>query len=355
MPPIPLPPDDLDHVLARTRPMWEALRGERLFMTGGTGFFGCWLLESFLWANDRLHLGAEAVVLTRDPEAFRRKAPHLAGHAAVALLEGDVLTCSFPEGRFSHVIHAATDADARLHQEAPLRTLDTIVTGTRRTLEFARAGGARRFLLVSSGAIYGPQAEHVGHLSEDLVSAGDPASCHAAYAEGKRMAELLTAIYAREAGFEAPIARCFAFVGPHVPLDAQFAIGNFVRDALEGRAILVKGSGEAVRSYLYAADLAIWLWTILFRGASARAYNVGSEIALTTLELAQTLACEAKVDVVLNPQPHVQTAANRYVPSTRRAQTELGLKAEVPLDEALRRTLAWYRRLRPAAPLPAVQ
>jgi len=69
--------DDLNHVLHYTKPLWEELRGKKIFITGGTGFFGCWLLESFAWANDKLKLNAEALVLSRNPEAFAQKVPHL--------------------------------------------------------------------------------------------------------------------------------------------------------------------------------------------------------------------------------------------------------------------------------------
>ncbi len=102
---------DLDHVLAQTSGLWEALRGARVFVTGGTGFFGCWLLETFLWANDHLSLDASVVVLTRDGSGFASKAPHLASHEAVTLQDGDVRTFDFAAGPFSHVIHAGTDTN----------------------------------------------------------------------------------------------------------------------------------------------------------------------------------------------------------------------------------------------------
>ena len=140
---------DLEHVLARTSGLWEDLRGERLFITGGTGFVGCWLLESFVWASDHLHLGASAVVLTRDPEAFGRKAPHLALHRAITLQRGDVRRFESPPGRFSTVIHAATPSSSRLDQDDPAELLDVIASGTRRTLDFAVDCGARRMIVTA--------------------------------------------------------------------------------------------------------------------------------------------------------------------------------------------------------------
>src|SRR5262245_28146767 len=120
---------DLDHVLAGTAGLWDGLRGARLFVTGGTGFFGRWLLESLLWADERHGLGVEAVVLTRSPGAFARKAPHLADHPAIRLHEGDVRDFAPPAGDFSHVIHAATESGGAL-DGAPRIMFDTIVEGT---------------------------------------------------------------------------------------------------------------------------------------------------------------------------------------------------------------------------------
>ena len=336
---------DLDHVLARTSGLWDDLRGARLFITGGTGFFGCWLLETFVWANDHLKLDASVVVLTRDQNAFERRVPHLASHPAVTLHEGDVRTFEFSGGAFSHVIHAATDSGTPLAERDRLLMFDTIVGGTRRTLEFARRTGARRFLLTSSGAVYGRQPAELTHVPEDYAGGPDPANAGHVYGEGKRAAEMLCAVHA-DVDLQPTIARCFAFVGPYLPLDVHFAVGNFIRDALHGGPIRVSGDGTPYRSYLYAADLAIWLWTILLRGQSIRPYNVGSEAAISIADLAHLVARRltsgSKVEVARTAIPG--RPAERYVPSSARIRKELGVKVTVDLEEALIRTAEWHRR-----------
>jgi nucleoside-diphosphate-sugar epimerase len=335
--------EDLDQVLARTLPFWDEVRGNRLFITGGTGFFGCWLLESFAWACERLHLDTEAVVLTRDPEAFARKAPHLVDQSRIRLLRGDVVNFEFPDGPFSHIVHAATDSNG--HDANPLHVFDTINAGTRRTLDFARHCGADKYLLTSSGAVYGRQPPDLTHLTEDFQGAPE-AEPRSAYGEGKRVAELLCTIYAAQTGFQTKIARCFAFVGPYLPLQAQFAIGNFIRDALAERPIDVRGDGTAYRSYMYAADLMVWLWTILSRGVNCRPYNVGSEQAMTIAETARVVAGvqDPACEVVIRERANPTKPALRYVPSTERARTELGLTELHDVKDGVARTMAFQRR-----------
>ena len=334
---------DLDHVLAHTGGLWEELRGQRIFITGGTGFFGCWLLESFAWANEKLGLDATAVVLSRNPEAFRAKAPHLAGIPAISFYRGDVRSFEFPSGNFSHVIHAATESSITLKKEDALPMFDAIVLGSRRALDFAVACGAKKFLLTSSGAVYGPQPAEMARVTEEYKGAADPMDFASAYGEGKRAAELLSNLYSQKHGFEAKIARGFSFVGPYQPLDAHFAIGNFIRDALAGQPIRIKGDGMPRRSYLYAADLAVWLWTILLRGESCRPYNVGSETSVTIAELgrlvARVLTKEENVSIAQAPGVY---PARGYVPSTARAFDELNLRTLVSLEDAILRTARWH-------------
>ena len=334
--------DDLDHVLTHTAGLWEELRGRRIFITGGTGFFGCWLLESFAWANDKLGLNASALVLTRNLKSFASRMPHLAGRSDLNFLEGDVRDFSFPAGKFDFVIHAGTTSSAPVE---PLEMFDTIVNGTRRMLEFAATHETRKLLFISSGAVYGRQPSELEHISEDYSGAPDPLDPASAYAEGKRAAELLCAIMGRKHGVEIMIARCFAFVGPHLPLDAHFAVGNFIRDGLRGGPIQVSGDGTPLRSYLYAADLAIWLWTILFKGKSCRPYNVGSEAAASIAQLADIVAKSFKPDlqVAIAKPPVPGIPPQRYVPMTNRAKKELGLEPRIELPRAVAKTILWHQ------------
>lgn len=334
---------DLNHILEKTSDLWEEFRDQQIFITGGTGFFGCWLLESFAWANDKLDLNASACVLTRNPDSFAKKVPHLASHPAIQLYEGDVRSFEFPKGEFPYIIHAATEASALAHQADPLLVLDTTIQGTRRVLDFAKSCGVKKLLLTSSGAVYGRQPPDITHVSEDYLGAPDPTNPRSVYGEGKRLSELLCVLHAQQYGFEAKIARCFAFVGPYLPLDDAFAIGNFIKDTIAGKSIQIQGDGTPYRSYLYAADLAIWLWTILCKGESSRPYNVGSENGMTLKDIALAIAEVAKSTspVEIAKEPTVGQSPQRYVPTTKRAYAELGLAPTVPLEIAIEKTIQW--------------
>ncbi len=192
--------------------------------------------------------------------------------------------------------------------------------------------------------MYGRQPSSITHLPESYAGAPDTLDPSSVYSEGKRGAELMCSLYQNKAGIECAIARCWAFCGPHLPLDAHFAIGNFIGNVLDGEPISIQGDGTPRRSYLYAADLAIWLWTMLFRAPSLTPINVGSGEDLSILELAQTVAktldADAAIRVAGAPVPG--SAPSRYVPSVSRAKQLLGLEQTVSLEESIRRTAAWY-------------
>jgi nucleoside-diphosphate-sugar epimerase len=341
-------PADLENIWQQASSCLAELNDARLFITGGTGFFGTWLLESLYFAKIKLGLRIQVVVLSRNPSLFLEKMPHFKQMPGLEWILGDVTSFSYPQKEFTHVIHAATEASAQLNQEQPLLMFDTITQGTRRVLQFSVQTKIQKFLLVSSGAVYGEQPLLLTHVDETYLGASNPLNPMSAYGLGKRMAEYLCTVYANQYQFQMKVARCFAFVGPHLPLTTHFAIGNFIHNAIHGQPIRVQGDGKAYRSYLYAADLMVWLWTILCHGESTRAYNVGSEQAISIAELAHLIAQDTDNLSVSIMQPNNTASASYYVPSTQRAQKELGLSQTTSLANSIQRTIQWNRRNDPA-------
>ena len=261
---------DLDHVLAQTSGLWEELRGARVFITGGTGFFGCWLLETFLWANDHLGLDASVVVLTRDGSAFARKAPHLASSSG-----GDAARRRRPHVRVPRrrvlARHPRGDGFETRRRAAAIACWSStrLSDGTRRTLEFARRAGARRFLLTSSGAVYGRQPAELDARARRVRRRARPRGPGARRCRGEaRRGDALRdvrrcAICSRRSrGASRSSARTCRSMSISRSGTSSATRSRAVRFACSG-------DGTPYRSYLYAADLAIWLWTILLRGAVA--------------------------------------------------------------------------------------
>lgn len=336
---------DLEHVLTHTGHVWEALRGQRLLITGGTGFVGTWLVESLVHANVVLGTGMQLVLVTRDPAAFTRKAPHLATHASVELLAGEAHSFALPEGEFRFVIHGATEKTVPSTPEQPIPMIDRDLAATKHMLEFARTHGTRRFLFTSSGAVYGRQPSDLTHIPEDYAGAPATIDINSAYGQGKRISEFLCTLYARQFSFDAVLARLFAFSGPYLPLDLNFAVGNFLGDVLAGGPVRIGGDGTPYRSYLYAADLAIWLLVLLVHGQSSRPYNVGSGEDLQIKDLASLVVENTvpgtAIEIAGTPKPGAP--AVRYVPRVDLVKRELGLEPWITLPESIRRMYEWNR------------
>lgn len=295
----------------------------RLFITGGTGFFGKSMLDYRLRHPEWPWAKAEWVVLSRAPEQFKTANPALASQPGILFVAGDVRDFAFPEGHFDAIIHAATSAVATMSDD---EMTSVILDGTKHVTEFAMAAGCRKVLFTSSGAVYGPRT----------APASEEDDCRpvTAYGKGKLEAEKILTV----SGLDAKIARCFAFVGPHLNRNIHYAIGNFIQNCLDGKPIVINGDGTPLRSYLYADDLVEWLFAILERGEAGRPYNVGSDRAVSIRELAETVrdVLGSKSEIIVKGTPKTDEKPQVYVPSIERACSELGLEVKVSLEEAIR-------------------
>ncbi|MBL0074503.1 MAG: NAD(P)-dependent oxidoreductase [Rhodocyclaceae bacterium] len=327
--------EDITSLMA-TRPLTE-LHGMRVFATGCTGFFGYWLLSAITCLN-RHGAKIEVVALSRNPAKFLQRHPEFSDAPWLSFVTGTIVDFRLGVTHFDAVIHAATDTSPEAAAK-PMELLADITAGTQNFLAQVSTTGYRRFLFVSSGAVYGEQTAKVEPISEASALPDQSENAANAYGHGKRIAEALC-ITSAQANLPAPvIARCFAFIGPYLP--EHLAPAQFVRDLIDNDEIILQGDGTPLRSYLDAGDLALWLLSLLARGAAGSVYNVGGTTPVSIAELATTIRD------ALRPRASVTTLGTapnaprqRYVPDTTRAREELNLLPWTPLTQSIQRMAA---------------
>jgi nucleoside-diphosphate-sugar epimerase len=323
---------------------FSALSGKRIFISGGTGFVGTWLLYASLLLNER-SVNFDITVLSRDPHKFIKKHPILGNQPWLNFIKGDVKTFKYPNANFEFIIHAATETSKSAHSNHGAM-LENIIFGTQNICDFARQSNVRKVLMISSGAVYGSQPYDLPLQQEFSALACDPFKPQSSYGEGKRVMELMGAILAKEAGIESLSARCFSFCGPGLPVSGHYAFGNFIRDAMLNNEIIINGDGSTIRSYLFGADMAMWLLILLLRGKSGEPYNVGSDKPLTTFELAkriQSLVAPHKKIRVLGQKNKQIDKVDRYVPDVSKSKT-LGCQIWTNLDEGILSTAEYCKQ-----------
>ena len=314
-----------------------SMAGSRILVLGATGFVGTWICQSLAHAADRLAIPLELTILSRSPEPAAAVLQSMAPRLRLRAVSADVTRPLPAVGDHDIVIHAATAASASLNESDPTLMRSTIVDGMRHVLDLAATWGSTKIVFTSSGAVYGRQPEGLDRFDESWTPLDEGSSN--AYMEGKRAAEAMLAEWT-DGSRRAVAARLFAFLGPGLPLDTHFAAGNFVRDAITGGPIVIRGDGRTIRSYQYPSDMCSWILGLAARQVSEFAYNVGSDTALSLAELA------SRISKIQTGNPPVEIRGDlqpvhRYVPSTDRIETELGVKNHVGIDESIKKTLGW--------------
>jgi nucleoside-diphosphate-sugar epimerase len=309
----------------------SGLKNKSVFVTGGTGFFGYWLLKLFALLNSD-GFGINLTLLSRDPDSFLKKNPEYNNVDWLHWVKGNVMNYTFPNQKFDFFIHGAANTTPVVF-EKPATVFEEIVFGSKHVLEHAVTSNAKRVLIISSGAVYGEISQEIQFISEDHNSAPETNRIENAYGEAKRASEMLAYCYAKESGIEVVTARCFAFagfgIGPHLVLNI------FIRQALKESELSLKSDGQARRSFLHGRDLAVWLLKILVDGKNGELYNVGSDSAYTIKALAEL------VRDIVSPDKEVHVLGSlrneqrvNYIPSVEKAKL-LGLEEWTNLRESI--------------------
>jgi dTDP-glucose 4,6-dehydratase len=280
-----------------------------------------------------LGVDIRATLLSRDPARFKAEVPHLGLRPEFGWVVGEPAGFEAPSADFDYLIDFATPSAAEVGAGGTA-IVERCLQGSANLIGFAKAAGVRRVLYASSGAVYGRQPADVERLAEDF--AADEATM-SPYGRLKQRSEALLL----DSGLDCVIIRGFAFIGPYLPLTDKFAAGSFIRNALDSEAIRVQGDGTPMRSYLYAADLPIWLICLMLKGRPSEPYNVGSDKDIDLAGLARKVALAAGGRTVSIAQSPSSSDPERYVPAIDKARAELSLEVRIPLEVALRQTLEW--------------
>jgi len=310
----------------------EHLKNKTLFITGGTGFFGLWLLNLFRVLNNSGY-NIEVTLLSRNPEKFIQRNQVFASLQWLHWLKGDVVSYAIPSGTFDMFIHGASDTkpEAML---IPSLVFQNIVLGTKHVLEHAIFCNAKRVLIISSGAVYGEVPSQSGSISEEVTTAPVTNNIHNVYGEAKRAAEMFAVCLAKESSIHLVIARCFAFAGSGI--GRHLVLSQLINQALNDDELKINGSGMARRSFLHGQDLAIWLLKLLIDGSANKIYNVGSDKEYTIkrlAELVRDMVAPSKTIITLGEQK--QEFRINYIPSINQAK-RLGLNVWTTLEESIK-------------------
>lgn len=320
------------------------LNNSCILITGASGFMGLWLTELLVHLVNKHALQVKIHLLARDFTFAKKEAPHLFEQQNhINLIVDDVRSLHELPSDVEWIVHAAGSPDSRVHNSQPIFSSQTITQGTLSVLDCAsRLPKLKGLLNVSSGYVYGYHSS-MEPINEKTFVGFDPSAFSTAYVEAKRYAESLCTIYRNQ--FRLPIinVRPFAFVGPYQSIDAPWAVNNFINDVVNNQPIRIQGDGTAVRSYMYGADMAWWLLSILLRGESGRSYNLGSPNAITLRELAERIKQLSKNKIETNlSRVLLKSKPSIFVPAVDLAQAEMGLRIQFDIDAALARTLQWF-------------
>lgn len=325
---------DIDFIFNQLKEITDLslLDNKNIFITGGTGLFGKSILNELIYIKKFFNL--KITLLTRDINNFLYNYPEY-NLNFIKFIQGDIRNFKYNGEDFDYIIHAAAPASAKLEEENPDEMYSIIVEGTKKIIELTKKMDIKKLLFTSSGAIYGKQPEELDNFNEKYE--GNPITY---YGKAKKISEKLLL----ESNINVTIARCFAFVGPYLNLDIHFAIGNFIKNVINNEDIVIKGDGRPLRTYLYTADLVIWLLTMLLNTNDKSIYNVGSSNEISIYNLAKKVSNCIKgynKNIKILTKPNYDIPSPKYIPNNTKIIKELKVKENFDIETSIKRTIKY--------------
>jgi dTDP-glucose 4,6-dehydratase len=313
------------------------LKNSEILVTGGTGFFGKWIVEIVTYLNDELSFNIKLYLVARNNSSYVNAI--IENRNDIFFIKNDVRNLREIPSNIEYIIHAAANPDNSIHMSNPIEVMDTISQGTKQVLDIALGlDNIKKILNISSGQVYGKLSSNM--ISETNIGMLNTNSINSIYPEAKRYSETLSIAY--KSLYKLPVVqvRPFSFIGPHMGLEKPWAINNFIKDAIKFKKIKILGNGKPIRSYMYPTDMSWWLLNMLVDSKNGVAYNLGSPEAISLEDLALKIKAKIGLDVnieILN----MNEESSVFVPDDSLVKDKLDLDIKVRIDEALDKTIDW--------------
>lgn len=344
----PIIEEDLARIL-KSPISWDDFRGARVLISGAYGFVVAYLVESLLYANEKLNLNVRVTGVVRNEEKAWKRFHAYRGRTDLEFLVQDICDPLPDYCRADFVVHGASWASPKFYGAQPVGSLLPNVIGTRNLLELAHRSQSRGFLFLSSAEIYGLVPPEAIPTPESYPGAVHPTDLRSCYAESKRMGETMCVAWRHQYGVPTKIARIFHTYGPGMALDDGRVFADFTRNIVERKPIRMMSDGTHRRAFCYLSDATVALLLILLEGEPGTAYNVGNDEAEVSIaELAGVMVslfpdrglCVERVSDE-HPQGYIRTSVVRACPDTTRLR-RLGWRPHVGIREGFRRTVLSY-------------
>lgn len=322
----------------------QQLYRKEIIVFGGTGFLGKNLLEVLIYINKRYQLELNISVTSRNPEQFIKDYPNIG--IEVNLIKLDIL--SKPETWsinqiFDICIHSACPTTETTVVENDKLMYQTIIEGTNNILNFCNKNLKEKFIYLSSGAIYGKHSPSEQGFDENFnFQVLEEQHITHDYRNGKRESEKNIINFFNNHQANASIVRCFSFIGPYLPLDSYFAIGNFINNALKGGDIIIKSDGKAIRSYLYTVDAAIYIIKMMIHSQdSVEIYNLGASKTMNLKEIAELIKnlINRKISISILGSEIRQSSQSIYYPNMDFTRNNLKIDLETSIETSIKNTI----------------
>lgn len=311
------------------------LKNKTILITGGTGFFGSWLLNYLDFLNKDFTYNINLIVVTRSKKKFINENKHL-DNKFINFIETDILNLKIKSTKIDFLIHMATTNASDTYNYNDTDKFEVLFEGTKKIVSFAVENGVKKIIFTSSGAVYGSHERSVSETSPYSFSTLDPNNT---LAISKLAAEHFLSKLCEKNRIDYVILRCFSFIGNGLPLNIHYAAGNFVLDAMQNENIIIKGNGKEIRTYLDVRESIAWILKILVKRNKNKIYNFGSDRHIKIEDLAKKIAKiispEKKIKILQKISLHGNIHKNIYAPNIKLLKDDYDFVQKLSLEDSI--------------------